>query len=80
MHDGFLLSISFFRLEDEREAPEVDASGQEYITIAELQRQEAQRRAGAPICMLPLLLLSAFAQHGAGSVSERLPACSTPRG
>lgn len=40
------------RLKDEEEAPAVDAAGNRYMTIEELKRQEAERRAGAA-CLGP---------------------------
>ena len=36
-----------FRLEDEVEDGDVDGSGQQYKTIAELKQEEARKRAGA---------------------------------
>ena len=44
---GFAISRAWDRLRDEEEAPAVDASGNRYMTIEELKRQEAERRAGA---------------------------------
>jgi hypothetical protein len=36
------------RVEEQKEEREVDGSGQVYMTVAELQEQEAKRRAGVP--------------------------------